>query len=527
MNNIVFFSTVGASLMAIIYAFFSLRMVNKAPIGSKKMADTEKLISKSIWSDFSSKTKNLALVSIILFTALMYAFGWQVAVSFLMSASILGLVGFLALEYSDKSNVRVAEAAKSGAAKLFSLILRTAFSSSLLIIATVSLLVALGYLAFGNLEAIYAVALAAVVTSIFSENENIFIGVFGVSLVASISGANEFLPGVKNALVFPLGIISGSIIISIIVSLFVRVKEFSNSNYAISVFKGVVVSGVLVLAGSYFFIKLLLIDNGKYAVLPLFLLFAAGLAVGIKSLIYFRNQKILPVVVAGILVVVANHFAGFYGISITLIGGVVAICLGTIFDPLAEIATNAKKIAASAELPEQVQENIDAIANVRIETNNYSMLLVVLSSFVLALILAQSLPTLGSKILDPKVFAGILFGGVLSYTLGHKWLSKEIYQIAAVVLAVVFSGFLLGPIFLAGVLAGLIIVNSLASEKTNNSAVLLGILSSILVNSFISDLYTLNIRLIIAGVLIVVAAAAFFWQKFPAVKKSFKLEDEK
>jgi len=511
MYNTVLLSSVGLSALLVIYVFLTSRGVANAPIGSKRMADADKPISKSAWERYSKGVTGLALASIVLFTLLMYLFGWQVAVSYLLSAALFGLVDFFALEFSDKANVRVAEASRSSIQETISLAFRTAAASGILAISSVVIVSALAVFAFSGLDALYAVALAAVVASVFSWQKISTVSAVSVAVVAAVIAGSEFLPSTKNAPIFPLAVLAAGTLMSIITSWFFKLKEGGKLSLLFA--KRLVISCAVVIAGSYFLIDYLLADNG-FATLTLFLLFSSGVLACIISILLFRKEKMLPVVLAGVIAVCANHFAGFYGISIALVGAIATSLLAIVLDPLREVGENAAQISSFAELPEESGERTKILAKSGLSTTNYLSLLTILVSLVLVLVFAKSLPTLGSKISDPKVFAGLLFGGALVYFLGLKQLSQGVHQIAVTVLSVAAAGVLMGSTFLAGLIVGVIAANLFSTENGNAKTVLLVVLTSLLTSSFISELYTLNVRLIISGSIILLGALIVVWQNY-------------
>lgn len=503
MNNVFLLSSLGVSVIAIIYALILSRLIVKKPSGSKKMADVAKIISNELSASVKKKYQNLAMVTIVLFTCLLYAFGWALALTFLSAVVVFVAADYIAMIIAGRADIRMAEASRAGVGEAFALGFKGAAAGSLLSLGATLLAIAIVFWFAGSDLLLWGLALAVIVVSVFNwqKNSSGFFAVYITGLVTSLIFASRYFPDSASARVFPLAIFALGLLATIISSWFVGKK--ANISFAIN--KVLIISSVLFLAGSFFAIKYLLPSPGRYSTLMLFALLSAGAVLAAGALIFGRKLVILPAIMLAALVLLVNFFSNTYGVMLVLAGALALIPLEVILNLLFSSAKNAEIISQSAELPEETKNNIALIWSARISAKNYTALIGTVAVLVILFIFVDKFSVALFAISNLKLIAGFFIGVALAYFFSSDTSHDDLMALAISVLLPILASLIFGPGFLAGLLFGLILTNLLV--KNINLQVLAVGITAVLSTQFIVNLYSTQIRLIILGTAIVAAAA--------------------
>ena len=136
-------------IISLIYGIVSCKWILKQPAGNEKMASIAHAIQQGASAYLNRQYTVISIVGIALFLILGFIphLGWLTAFAFAIGAILSGAAGYIGMNISVRSNVRTAEAARSGVGKALKIAFHGGAITGMLVVG-LGLLSIAGYYAF-------------------------------------------------------------------------------------------------------------------------------------------------------------------------------------------------------------------------------------------------------------------------------------------------------------------------------------------------------------------------------------------
>jgi K(+)-stimulated pyrophosphate-energized sodium pump len=462
MNNLYY--VLGAGVLAMVYAFWKTSWINNQDEGSDRMKQIGASIADGAMAFLKAEYRVLAIFVVIVACLLAYAASsqgdsWLVSISFLSGAIASALAGYLGMRVATKANNRTTNAAQSSLA----IALNVAFTGGSVMGLSVVGLGVLGvtglYVVYDHLElfsdpqkliqTITGFSLGASSIALFARVGG---GIYtkaadvGADLVGKVEagipedhplnpatiadnvgdnvgdvagmGADLFesyvgaiigsmvlgwaIFGIEACVILPLYIAGAGIIVSIIGTFMVSVKEGGSPQKALNIGEfgssGIMVAAMYLLINNFLPAEIIK-DGITYTAMGVFgatvIGLIAGLGIGlitehytgtgtkpVKSVVdqsitgsatniiaglgVGMQSTFIPVIIIAVAIVFAHQSAGLYGIAMAALGMLANTGIQLAVDAYGPISDNAGGIAEMAGLPSEVRERtdkLDAVGN--------------------------------------------------------------------------------------------------------------------------------------------------------------------
>ena len=344
-----FLIVIASAILAIVYGTFLTFRVLSAPKGDKKMNDISDAISEGAAAYMKRQYTVVAIIGVIIFAILYYFLSLNDAFGFAIGAIFSTIAGVIGMSVAVRSNIRTAQAAKTGLPSAFSMAFKGGAVTGLMV-AGLALLSVVGFYWYlqtydpGNLNPLIALSFGGSLISVFARlgggiftksadvgtdmvgkiekgipeddprNPGVIADLVGdnvgddagmaadlfetyvITAVAAMILGQLLFPGNVAVLFFPLLIGAISIVASIVGTWFVKV---SGSGIMKALYQGLAVAIAVSITGFYFLTKAIF-PNGleNISTLNLFYTSIIGLilTVGLMAITeYFTSKKFSPV----------------------------------------------------------------------------------------------------------------------------------------------------------------------------------------------------------------------------------------
>jgi len=331
------------ALISLVFAFFLIQEIKRAPSGSGKMMEISHAIREGAVAFIKRQYRSISIVAIIIFLILLFTLGIKTALGFLVGAAASAISGIIGLIVSTQANVRVAEAAKNGLKSALSLAFKGGSVTGFLVAGLGLLSVSSFYFITQDLKALVALGFGGSLISVFARlgggiytkaadvgadlvgkvekgipeddprnpaviadlvGDNVgdcagmaadLFETYAITAIAAMILGSLVSPNPQLVLL-PLFLGAVSILSCIVGSFFVKLGK--SQNIMAALYKGLIVTAVLAAAGFYFVIRDFDFSGSQFSNLKLYFSSLVGILITAGMILiteYFTSKKYSPV----------------------------------------------------------------------------------------------------------------------------------------------------------------------------------------------------------------------------------------
>ncbi|MBO0689035.1 MAG: sodium-translocating pyrophosphatase [Candidatus Dormibacteraeota bacterium] len=159
---------VGGGLVAVLFALLLTALVLRQPPGNERMIEIASAIQEGASAYLNRQYAVIGLIGIVIAILLGVTLGWVTAVLYIVGAACSAAAGYVGMNVSVRSNLRTAEAARSGLSKALSTAFRGGAVTGFMVVGLGLLGVAVCYYFTQDLDALVGLGFGASLVSVFA-----------------------------------------------------------------------------------------------------------------------------------------------------------------------------------------------------------------------------------------------------------------------------------------------------------------------------------------------------------------------
>ena len=168
MDSSVVLWAVGGGVIAVVFALALIGWVMKQPRGNPRMIEIAAAIQEGASAYLNRQYMVIGAIGVVVAIIIGLTLGWVTAVLYIVGAACSAAAGYVGMNVSVRSNLRTAEAARSGLNRAMSVAFRGGAVTGFMVVGLGLLGVAISYYLTRNLNALVGLGFGASLVSVFA-----------------------------------------------------------------------------------------------------------------------------------------------------------------------------------------------------------------------------------------------------------------------------------------------------------------------------------------------------------------------